>query len=83
MTLLAPGLAIAGILAAAVPIVIHLLLRRRRRPVEWAAMSLLMQAVRRHRRRARIERVLYLWAPSDRLHCFRQRVSAEHLGEWV
>lgn len=60
MTLLAPGLAIAGILAAAVPIVIHLLLRRRRRPVEWAAMSLLMQAVRRHRRRARIERVLLL-----------------------
>lgn len=60
MTLLAPGLAIAGLLAAAVPIVIHLLLKRRRTPVPWAAMNLLLEAVRRHRRRSRIERILLL-----------------------
>ncbi len=60
MTFLAPGLAIAGLLAASVPIIIHLLLRRRRRPVEWAAMALLMEAARRHRRRSRVERILLL-----------------------
>ncbi len=60
MTLLAPGLALAGLLAAAVPIVIHLLLKRRRTPVPWAAMNLLLEAVRRHRRRSRIERILLL-----------------------
>ena len=60
MTFLAPGLAIAGLLAASVPIIIHLLLRRRRTPVPWAAMALLMEAARRHRRRSRIERLLLL-----------------------
>lgn len=60
MMFLAPGLAIAGLLAASVPIIIHLLLRRRRRPIEWAAMALLMEAARRHRRRSRIERILLL-----------------------
>lgn len=60
MTLLAPGLAIAGLLAASVPIIIHLLLRRRRKPIEWAAMTLLMEAARRHRRRSRIERIMLL-----------------------
>ena len=60
MTFLAPGLAIAGLLAASIPIIIHLLLRRRRRPVEWAAMALLMEAARRHRRRSRVERILLL-----------------------
>ena len=60
MTFLAPGLAVAGLLAAAIPIIIHLLLRRRRRPIEWAAMELLMEAARRHRRRSRVERILLL-----------------------
>ncbi len=60
MTLLSPGLALAGLLAASIPIIIHLLLRRRVRPVEWAAMSLLIEAARRHRRRSRIERILLL-----------------------
>ena len=60
MTFLAPGLAIAGLLAASIPIIIHLLLRRRRRPIEWAAMALLMEAARRHRRRSLIERILLL-----------------------
>ena len=60
MTFLAPGLAIAGLLAASIPIIIHLLLRRRRKPIEWAAMTLLMEAARRHRRRSRVERILLL-----------------------
>lgn len=60
MTFVSTGLAIAGLAAAAVPILIHLLLRRRRRPVEWAAFDLLREAMRRHRRRSRLERLLLL-----------------------
>lgn len=60
VTFVSTGLAIAGVVAASVPIIIHLLLRRRRRPVEWAAFDLLREAMRRHRRRSRIERLLLL-----------------------
>ena len=53
-------IAAAGLLAASIPILIHLLLRRRRRPIQWAAMSLLLEASRRQRRRARLEQILLL-----------------------
>lgn len=55
-----PALAIAAAAAVAVPVLIHLLLRRRRLPVEWAAMELLREAIRRVERRRRIERILLL-----------------------
>ena len=55
-----PGIAVAAGAAVAVPIAIHLLLRRRRLPVEWAAMELLREAIRRVERRRRIERLLLL-----------------------
>ena len=60
MSFIATGLLAAGVLAASIPILIHLLLRRRTRPVEWAAMSILIEAARRHRSRSRIERILLL-----------------------
>lgn len=60
MTFLNPSLFWAGVAAIAIPILIHLLLRRRRRPVEWAAMRFLLAALRRHRRRLRMERWLLL-----------------------
>ena len=53
-------LAFAGIGAMTIPIIIHLLFRRRRRPIMWGAMQLLLEAVRRHRRRARVEQILLL-----------------------
>lgn len=47
-----PGLAIAGVLAAVgVPVLIHLLFRRRYRIVPWAAIRFLLVAERRHHRR--------------------------------
>ncbi len=55
-----PGLAIAAGAAVSLPILIHLLLRRRRLPVEWAAMELLREALRRVERRRRFERILLL-----------------------
>lgn len=55
-----PGLALAGALCVALPVLVHLLLRRRRRPYEWAAMDLLREAIRRVERRRRLERWLLL-----------------------
>ncbi len=49
-----------GLAAAAIPIVIHLLNRRKVRQVTWAAMQFLLAAVRKNRRRIRIEQWLLL-----------------------
>src|SRR5690606_20268012 len=55
-----PGLAVAGAVAMAVPIVIHLLSRFRRKREPWGAMRFLMEAYRKHRRRLQIEQLLLL-----------------------
>ncbi|MEX0585063.1 MAG: BatA domain-containing protein, partial [Pirellulales bacterium] len=47
-------------LAAAAPIVIHLLSRRRYREAQWAAMEYLLAAVRKQSRRLRVEQWLLL-----------------------
>lgn len=60
MSLLHPGFLWAGLACAAVPILIHLLFRRRRAPVEWAAMELLARALAAQRRRMWLEQVLLL-----------------------
>lgn len=54
------GLAIAGFVAVAIPIIIHLLFRQRRRPIEWGAMRFLLEAYRRSRHRMRLEQWLLL-----------------------
>ncbi len=46
--------------AAAAPIVIHLLSKRRFRRIRWAAMDFLLEADRRNRRRVRIEELILL-----------------------
>jgi hypothetical protein len=60
ITFLATSFAIAGLVAAAGPILIHLLNRQRFRVVEWAAMDFLRQAVRRNRRILRLRDLLLL-----------------------
>ncbi len=60
MNFLHPGLALAGVAAIALPIVIHLLFRRRRIPLDWAAMEILREAMRRTNRRLRAEQWLVL-----------------------
>lgn len=44
----------------AVPIIIHLLLRRRKKPMEWGAMRFVLEAYRKTRRRTNLERWLLL-----------------------
>ena len=50
----------AGLLLASVPIIIHILNRRRFKTVNWAAMEFLLRALRRNRRRLRFEQWLLL-----------------------
>lgn len=49
-----------GLAAASLPILIHLLNRRRFREVQWAAMRFLLAAVRKNQRRVKIEQWLLL-----------------------
>lgn len=60
MTFLHPALLIAGIACIAIPIIIHLLMHRRRKPVMWGAMRFLLEAYRRQRRRLMLEKWLLL-----------------------
>jgi hypothetical protein len=60
MTFLHATLAAAGIACIAIPIIIHLLMHRRRKPVMWGAMRFLLEAYRRQRRRLMLEKWLLL-----------------------
>ena len=51
---------LAGLAASAIPIIIHLLSKRRFRIVDWAAMEFLLDAERRNRRRIRLEHLILL-----------------------
>ena len=55
-----PGLFLAGAAAISVPIIIHLLNRRKFKIVDWAAMEFLLEANRRNRRRILLENLLLL-----------------------
>ena len=60
MSFLTPGFALAGLLAIAIPIAIHLLNRRRFKVQNWAAMQFLLAAMRKNRRRLQFESWLLL-----------------------
>jgi hypothetical protein len=55
-----PGFAFAGAALASIPIIIHILNRRRFKTVRWAAMEYLLQAMRKNRRRLKFEQWLLL-----------------------
>ncbi len=78
-----PGLAIAAGAAVSLPILIHLLLRRRRLPVEWAAMELLREALRRVERRRRFERILLLAVRCLLVAAAGLAIAAPAIGEAV
>lgn len=51
---------LGGLALASLPVIIHLLNRRRFKMMEWAAMDFLLQAAVRNRRRVRLENLLLL-----------------------
>ncbi len=55
-----PALLLAGGVAVAAPIIIHLLNKRRFRIVDWAAMDFLFDADKKNRRRIRLENLILL-----------------------
>ncbi len=55
-----PGLFFAGAAAMSVPIIIHLLARRRFKRVRWAAVAFLLAAEKKNRRRVKLEEWLLL-----------------------
>lgn len=60
MGVLHPFILFAGLGAVSVPILIHLLMRRRRQPVMWGAMRFVLEAYKQTRRRMLIQRWLLL-----------------------
>lgn len=69
MTFLHATLALAGLACVAIPIIIHLLFRRRRKPIVFGAMRFLVEALQRQRRRLRLEQLLLLLARCLALAC--------------
>lgn len=55
-----PGFVFAGLALVGIPIIIHILNRRRFRTVSWAAMDFLLRALKKNRRRLRFEQWLLL-----------------------
>jgi hypothetical protein len=62
ISFLFPAFAGAGLLLAGIPIIIHILNRRRYKTVDWAAMDFLLRAMRKNRQRVRFEQWLLLAA---------------------
>lgn len=60
MTFLHTTLFLAGAACVSIPILIHLLLRQRRKPIAWAAMRFLMEAYRKQRRRLKLQQLILL-----------------------
>jgi Aerotolerance regulator N-terminal len=58
--LMHPAMLAAGAVAVSLPIIIHLLNRRRFRIIEWAAMDFLLEADRKNRRRVQVENLILL-----------------------
>ncbi len=55
-----PTLFYSGAAAVSIPIVIHLLARRRFKRIRWAAIEFLLQAEKRNKRRIRLEEMILL-----------------------
>lgn len=80
MSFLHPSLALAGALAVALPVLIHLLMRRRRKVVPWAAMRFVIEAYRRQRSRLRIEQFLLLLTRCLLVACAAAAIAQPLLG---
>jgi hypothetical protein len=59
--LVSPWIFVFGVAAVSVPIIIHLLNRRKFKIVDWAAMDFLLEADKKNRRRVRLENWLLLF----------------------
>lgn len=80
MAFLNPTLAFAALACIAAPIIIHLLFRRKRKPMEWGAMKFVLEAFKRHRKRLRLEQILLLAARTLAVLCLALAVGRPMLA---
>jgi len=80
---LAPWFALAGLIAAAAVVVIHLLNRQRYKVVEWAARDYLREAIFRNRRIMRLRDLLLLALRTLCLILFGMALARPFLGKSV
>jgi hypothetical protein len=80
MAFLNPTLAFAALACIAAPIIIHLLFRRKRKPMEWGAMKFVLEAFKRHRKRLRLEQILLLVARTLAVLCLALAVGRPMLA---
>jgi hypothetical protein len=55
-----PAIFLTGLAAVSIPIIIYLINRRRYRRLDWAAMKFLLEALKKNKRRLRIEELILL-----------------------
>lgn len=77
-----------GLSLAAIPLIIHLLFRRRLRKIDWAPMRYLKLSLKRKRRRIRLEQILLLLLRTALVALLFMAVArpvmhAEGLGAWL
>src|SRR5580698_372837 len=77
-----------GLALASIPLIIHLLFRRRFRRIDWAPMHYLKLSVQRNRRRVRLEQLLLLLVRTAALLLLftllaRPVLHASGLGSWL
>ena len=80
--------ALWGLALASIPIIIHLLFRRRFRRIDWAPMHYLKLSIQRNRRRIRLEQLLLLLLRTVAILLLfflvaRPVMHAEGLGHWL
>jgi hypothetical protein len=88
ISLLNPTLFWCGLGVATIPIIIHLLFRRRFRRVDWAPMHYLKLSIQRNRRRIRLEQLLLLLLRTLAILLLfslvaRPTMNAAGLGSWL
>ncbi|MEM9560864.1 MAG: BatA domain-containing protein [Planctomycetota bacterium] len=81
MSVLHPILLAAGLACVAIPILIHLFMRRRRKPVQFGAMRFLLEAYRRKRRRLAMEQWLLLLLRCLLIACLAGAIARLGLGD--
>src|SRR5580693_4182778 len=80
--------ALWGLALASIPIIIHLLFRRRFRRIDWAPMHYLKLSIQRNRRRIRLEQLLLLLLRTIAILLLfflvaRPKMNAAGLGNWL
>lgn len=79
LSVLHPGLLIAGLLCVSIPILVHLL-RRKHRPISWGAMRFLEQAYKKRRRLITLEQLILLLTRCAIILCIAGAVGSLILG---